>query len=68
MSRWEEEGEDSGFTVLSLNHDRMLVFGDGRLFWWYFTCSRSFNGIFRKHDSFNAIEPIFPIIKYHTME
>jgi len=61
MSRWEEEVEDGGFTVLSLNRDRMLVFSDGRLFRWYFTWSRSFNGIFRKRDSFNAIEPIFSI-------
>jgi len=29
-------------------------------FRWYFTCPRSFGGIFRISGSFSAIEPIFP--------
>ena len=38
---------------------RILVSGNGQFFQWYFTCPRSFSGIFQKHDSFSAMEPIF---------
>jgi hypothetical protein len=60
----EGEGEElnGGFTVFAPNRYRMLVSGNGCFFKWYFTCPRSFNGIFQKHDSFDAIEPIFPYL------
>jgi len=32
-------------------------------FRWYFTCPRSFGGIFRISGSFSAIEPIFPFFR-----
>ena len=40
--------------------NRVLFLVQIPTFRWYFTCSRSFGGIFRISGSFSATEPIFP--------
>jgi len=52
----------SKLTELLVKCNRLVFCGNGSSFQWYFTGPNSFSGILRKSTSFDATEPIFPIL------
>ena len=52
----------SKLTDPDLKSNRMLSLGNVATFQWYFTGAQAFSGILRRSQSFNATEPIFPLI------
>jgi len=60
------DGRDEKLDGACSKRDGMLNPGDVALFRWYFTERQSFDGIFRRRRSFDAMRPIFPLYIYYT--